>query len=104
MIPRYSRPEMAAIFAPENRLGIWLDVELAAAEAMAEIGAVPGDAVKTLATAIAANHLERDAQGRVAAPEAPGLGIAVAPAALRPYLQQVEISVGGRRLYETPPL
>ena len=31
MIPRYSRPEMAAIFAPETRLGIWLDVELAAA-------------------------------------------------------------------------
>ena len=56
MIPRYSRPEMAAIFAPENRLGIWLDVELAAAEAMAEIGAVPGDAVKTLATAMAANR------------------------------------------------
>lgn len=59
---------------------------------------------KPLAIAIAANHLERDAQGQVAAPEAPGLGIAVAPAALRPYLQQVEISVGGRRLYETPRL
>ncbi|MFO1048195.1 MAG: adenylosuccinate lyase [Geminicoccaceae bacterium] len=56
MIPRYSRPEMAAIFAPENRLGIWLDVELAAAEAMAEIGTVPKDAVTTLATAIATNR------------------------------------------------
>ena len=33
MIPRYSRPEMAALFAPETRLGIWLDVELAAAVA-----------------------------------------------------------------------
>ena len=45
MIPRYSRPEMAAIFAPETRLGIWLDVELAAAEAMAAIGAIPAEPV-----------------------------------------------------------
>jgi adenylosuccinate lyase len=49
MIPRYSRPEMAAIFSPETRLGIWLDVELAAAEAMAEIGAVPAEPVQALA-------------------------------------------------------
>ncbi|HEX6012486.1 MAG TPA: adenylosuccinate lyase [Geminicoccaceae bacterium] len=48
MIPRYSRPEMAAIFSPETRLGIWLDVELAAAEAMAEIGAVPAEPVRAL--------------------------------------------------------
>ena len=41
MIPRYSRPEMATIWAPETRLGIWLDVELAAAQAMAEIGTIP---------------------------------------------------------------
>lgn len=48
MIPRYSRPEMAAIWTPETRLGIWLEVELAAAEAMAEIGAVPADAIAAL--------------------------------------------------------
>ena len=46
MIPRYSRPEMAAIWAPETRLGIWLDVELAAAEAMAEIGSIPEEPVR----------------------------------------------------------
>ena len=56
MIPRYSRPEMAAIFAPETRLGIWLDVELAAAEAMAAIGAIPAEPVRTLGAAIAANR------------------------------------------------
>ena len=56
MIPRYSRPEMAAIFAPEARLGIWLDVELAAAEAMAAIGAIPAEPVRTLSAAIAANR------------------------------------------------
>jgi adenylosuccinate lyase len=48
VIPRYTRPEMAGIFAPERRLSVWLDVELAAAEAMAEIGEVPGEAVARL--------------------------------------------------------
>ena len=56
MIPRYSRPEMAAIFAPETRLGIWLDVELAAAEAMAAIGAIPAEPVRTLAATVAASR------------------------------------------------
>ena len=59
---------------------------------------------KPLATAISANHLERNANGQVAAPDAPGLGIEVATAALRGYLQEVEISVGGKRLYSTPRL
>ena len=52
MIPRYSRPEMAAIFSPETRLGIWLEVELAAAEAMAAIGAVPAEPCGPLAATI----------------------------------------------------
>jgi L-alanine-DL-glutamate epimerase-like enolase superfamily enzyme len=59
---------------------------------------------KPLATAISANHLERDANGQVAAPDAPGLGIEIATMALRGYLQEVEISVGGKRLYSTPSL
>lgn len=50
MIPRYSRPEMVAVFSPETKLGIWLDVELAAAEAMAEIGAIPAEPVRRLVT------------------------------------------------------
>ncbi len=41
MIPRYTRPEMARIWAPERRLRIWLDVELAACEAMVRLGEVP---------------------------------------------------------------
>lgn len=56
MIPRYSRPEMTAIFAPETRLGIWLDVELAAAEAMAAIGAIPAEPVKILVANAAARR------------------------------------------------
>ena len=54
MIPRYSRPEMAAIWAPETRLGIWLDVELAAAQAMAEIGTIPAEPVRQLTDKVAA--------------------------------------------------
>ena len=44
MIPRYTRPEMAAIWAPEHRLRLWLEIELCALEAMAEIGQVPRQA------------------------------------------------------------
>jgi adenylosuccinate lyase len=43
MIPRYTRPEMARIWAPEGRYRIWLDVELAACEAMARRGQVPAE-------------------------------------------------------------
>ncbi|HND34067.1 MAG TPA: lyase family protein, partial [Myxococcota bacterium] len=41
MIPRYSRPEMVAIWTPENRLKIQLEVELLACEAMETRGEVP---------------------------------------------------------------
>ena len=45
MIPRYSRPEMAAIWEPANRFAIWLQIEILACEAWAELGVVPEDAV-----------------------------------------------------------
>ncbi len=41
MIPRYSLPEMASLFSDEARLGLWLEVELLALEALAELGEVP---------------------------------------------------------------
>ncbi|HET7753201.1 MAG TPA: adenylosuccinate lyase [Anaeromyxobacteraceae bacterium] len=43
MIPRYTRPEMARIWSPERRFRIWLDVELAACEAMVALGEVPAE-------------------------------------------------------------
>src|SRR6202142_3033916 len=48
MIPRYTRPEMGRIFSDENRFEQWLAVELAASEALAETGEVPGDAARAL--------------------------------------------------------
>lgn len=45
MIPRYTRPEMAAIWEPENRLRIWLDVEVAACEAWNKLGRIPDEAL-----------------------------------------------------------
>jgi adenylosuccinate lyase len=48
MIPRYSRPEMAAIWSPETRYRIWFDIEMHALDAMAEIGAVPKAAAKAV--------------------------------------------------------
>ncbi len=43
MTPRYTRPEMGAIWTPERRFRIWLDVELAACEAMVGLGQVPAE-------------------------------------------------------------
>ncbi|HOW57084.1 MAG TPA: adenylosuccinate lyase [Smithellaceae bacterium] len=48
MIPRYSREKMTKIWSPENRYQKWLDVEIAACEAMAKLGAVPADALKNI--------------------------------------------------------
>ena len=48
MIPRYSRPAMAAVWSDESRLARWLEVELAALEGWAEVGAVPADAVAAI--------------------------------------------------------
>jgi adenylosuccinate lyase len=45
MIPRYSRPKMAAIWEPANRFAIWLRIEILACEAWAELGVVPKEAV-----------------------------------------------------------
>jgi adenylosuccinate lyase len=48
MIPRYTRPEMGRIFSDENRFAQWLEVELAASEALAESGEVPLEAARAL--------------------------------------------------------
>ena len=41
MIPRYTRPEMAAIWSAETRFRIWFEIEAHAADAMAELGIIP---------------------------------------------------------------
>ena len=48
MIPRYSRPEMAAIWAPETRFQIWFEIEAHACDAQAILGVIPKSAAKTV--------------------------------------------------------
>jgi len=48
MIPRYTRPDMAAIWSPETRFRIWFEIEAHAADAMAELGMIPKAAAKTI--------------------------------------------------------
>ena len=48
MIPRYSREKMTAIWSQENKYQKWLDVEVAACEAMVKLGKVPAQAVETI--------------------------------------------------------
>ncbi|MCI0627359.1 MAG: adenylosuccinate lyase [Acidobacteria bacterium] len=48
MIPRYTRPQMGAIWSEENRYRHWLAVEVAACEVLAEMGVIPEDAVTAI--------------------------------------------------------
>jgi adenylosuccinate lyase len=46
VIPRYTRPEIGAVWSPQRKFECWLEVELAATEAWAEQGAVPKEAAE----------------------------------------------------------
>jgi adenylosuccinate lyase len=46
VIPRYTRPEIGAVWSPQRKFECWLEVELAATEAWAEEGAVPREAAE----------------------------------------------------------
>src|SRR5438128_12361225 len=48
MLPRYTRPEMEKIWAPETRFRIWFEIEAHAASAMAELGLIPKSAAKAI--------------------------------------------------------
>ncbi|MFW6150021.1 MAG: adenylosuccinate lyase [Chloroflexota bacterium] len=51
MIERYSRPEMKAVWADENKFDQWLRVEIAACEAWADLGRIPSEALPAIRTA-----------------------------------------------------
>ena len=48
MIPRYSRPEMTAIWTAENRFRIWFEIEAHACDALAKLGVIPASAAKNV--------------------------------------------------------
>jgi adenylosuccinate lyase len=48
MIPRYSRPEMAALWSEEAKLAHWLEIEILACEGMAEFGIIPKEEARTI--------------------------------------------------------
>jgi adenylosuccinate lyase len=48
MIPRYTRPDMAAIWDPQTRYRIWFEIEAHAADAMAKLGMIPKSAAKKI--------------------------------------------------------
>ncbi len=57
MVPRYSRPDMTAIWSAENRYRIWWQIEVFAAEAMGKIGMIPAEDAATIRKAYDANAL-----------------------------------------------
>jgi adenylosuccinate lyase len=48
VIPRYSREKMSRIWEPENKFQTWLDIEVSACEAMAELGQIPRESLKVI--------------------------------------------------------
>ena len=48
MIPRYTRPAMGKIWEDENKFRIWLEIEVLACEAQADLGVIPREAVKVI--------------------------------------------------------
>jgi adenylosuccinate lyase len=48
MIPRYSRPEMVAIWSPETKYRIWFEIEAHACDAMAELGVIPKESARVI--------------------------------------------------------
>lgn len=60
--------------------------------------------LKSLAVAMTKNHIKRDTNGQIKAPDAPGLGIDPDLTAIQQYLVDTEIRVGKKVLYQTPPL
>ena len=48
MIPRYSRPQMVAIWEPQARFRIWFEIEAHACDALAEIGVIPKESAKAI--------------------------------------------------------
>lgn len=48
MIPRYSRPEMVAIWSPETKYRIWFEIEAHACDAMAELGVIPKESARII--------------------------------------------------------
>ena len=48
MIPRYARPQMTAIWEPDNKFRIWFEIEAHAMDALANLGVVPREAAKAV--------------------------------------------------------
>ncbi len=48
MIPRYTRPQMAAIWSEHNKFATWLEVETVVCEVMAELGTIPKEAAAVI--------------------------------------------------------
>jgi len=72
LIKRYTRPEMGRIWSDENKFRQWLEVELGASEALAEMGVVPAEAARALRAHAAfevarINEIEREVRHDVIA-------------------------------------
>ncbi len=64
MIPRYTLPEMAAVWSDEARLGHWLRIEVLACEAWARLGRIPEADLTAIRTRASFCRTSRSPWGR----------------------------------------
>ena len=88
MIPRYSLPEMSSVWSDEAKLRAWLQVEVTVAEAWAEAGVVPREAIERIRGA-------KIDQARFEALEAETAYLAALGAAARLVVSETELVLSG---------
>ena len=93
MIPRYTRPDMAAIWAAENRFKLWLEVEISVLEAQAELGMAPQEA------AVAVREKSREKLDAIINPDRIDEIEAVTRHDVIAFLTHVEEVIGGEARY-----
>ena len=86
-----------------SQLALSASIQPFAGLALHEIAEYPLEA-RDVAYAITVERIERDADGMIHAPQAPGYGMTVEPARFKPYLRDVEIKIDGRLLYRSPTI
>ena len=64
MIPRYSRPEMTAVWSEETKFQIWFEIEAHACDAQAKLGVIPTEAAAKIWQLGKSNSWQKQRQSR----------------------------------------
>ena len=103
MIPRYSLPPIADLFTDEARFAAWLEVEILAVEAWAELGVVPTDAARAIRDRAGFDVAEIEERERVTDHDVAAFVDVVQAHVGRPGGQRGSTTASPRATSSTPP-